>query len=281
MIDLHTHSFFSDGSDSPAKLLELAKTAGCEAISLTDHDTIDGISEALLAADAHGVELIAGVELSCHTSTRNIHILGYFVDHTDEIFKERLVSQQRLRNERNQRLVERLNELDMAITLTEVEQIAGVGSIGRPHFAAAMVNHGYVSSIEEAFLRFLANGGPAYVERQELPADIAIQWIKEAGGVASWAHPEWRGLGEAPNIEPVVEELASFGLTGIEALYSRYGSDQRKGLKRLAKKHGLVATGGSDYHGTYKPDLSLGRGVGDLAVPYEVIAELRAKTLKK
>jgi 3',5'-nucleoside bisphosphate phosphatase len=123
----------------------------------------------------------------------------------------------------------------------------------------------------------LADGAPAYVERQELPAAIALEWIKDAGGVASWAHPQWRGVSTPAGIEATVEELCSVGLAGLEANYGRYSGDERRALRRLANRHGLVATGGSDYHGTYKPDLSVGIGLGDLNVPYEVLSELRGE----
>lgn len=275
VIDLHTHSLRSDGSDSPAALVEAAAAAGCEALALTDHDTVSGIAEAVGAAHRRGIELISGVELSCHTATRNIHLLGYFVDSTDTLFLERLESQQQLRNQRNAGLAARLDEMGLRVDLDEVEQIAGGESVGRPHFALAMVRRGYVSSIDEAFVRYLGDGGSAYVQRQELSAREAIDWITQAGGVASWAHPYPRGLYDFSSIEPVLEELVSYGLVGLEARYSRYDRDQRRRLVRLARKYELIATGGSDYHGTYKPDLAIAVGLGDLSVPYEVISQLR------
>lgn len=277
MIDLHTHSLHSDGSDSPERVVELAAAAGCQALALTDHDTLSGIPLARARADEMGIELIAGVELSCHTTTRNVHILGYFLQADDILLNERLVSQQMMREERNERLAQRLNEIDISIDLAEVIELAGHRSVGRPHFAAVLMRHGYVDSIDEAFLRFLGDGAPAYVERQELPAATAIQWITDAGGVAAWAHPYPRGSSSLSSIEPVLEELASYGLVAIEARYSRYDSAQRRGLCKLAERHQLIATGGSDYHGTFKPDLAIGKGLGDLSVPYTVILELRSR----
>jgi 3',5'-nucleoside bisphosphate phosphatase len=280
VIDLHTHSLRSDGSDSPSTIVDLAADVGCSSVALTDHDNVSGIDEALLRAAERSIELIPGIELSCHTSSRNIHLLGYFVDHRDPIFLERLRSQQRLRAERNDRLAERLTTLGMEVTIEEVSEVAGSETIGRPHFAAVLMQKGHVGSIDEAFVSWLADDMPAHVERQELPAEIAIQWIHDAGGVASWAHPVWRSVGpqrHRPSIEPVVEELVAAGLDGIEARYSRYDGARRRELVRLAARFELVATGGSDYHGTYKPDLHIGIGVGDLDIPESVLDELRSR----
>jgi 3',5'-nucleoside bisphosphate phosphatase len=279
VIDLHTHSTHSDGSDSPTALIDLAVEAGCSAVALTDHDTVTGLDEARRRSVERGIEFVPGIELSCHTSTRNVHLLGHFVDHHDNVFLERIATQQQLRHARNVHLCERLTELGMDVTIEEVTAAAGGNTVGRPHFAAVLVAKGHVTSIEHAFSTYLAEGMPAYVERQELPAAVAIQWIHDAGGVATWAHPVWRSttVRERPSTETVVEELVTSGLDGLEARYSRYDGGLRREMVRLAQRFGLVATGGSDYHGTFKPDLRIGVGVGDLDVPDSVLSELRER----
>lgn len=270
------HSTFSDGSDSPTQLVELAAQAGVTTMALTDHDTVAGVAEATVAAEAAGIGLVAGVELSCHASQRNVHLLGYFVDFEDELFLERLSTQRDARDTRNERLAARLAELGMPVDLDLVRSNASEESVGRPHFAAEMMRLGYVASVEEAFLRFLADGGPAYVERKELDAATGVQWIHEAGGVVSWAHPIWPGKSSAGETQATLEELTDAGLDALECRYGRYDRDTRKSLLRQADRQGLLNTGGTDYHGTYKPDLRVGVGLGDLVVPESVLTEISA-----
>ncbi len=270
------HSTFSDGSDSPSRLMELAAAADVTTVALTDHDTVAGISEARAAADRHGIGLVPGVELSCHASERNVHLLGYFIDPEDELFLERLSTQRDSRDTRNERLASRLAELGMPVDLDQVCTSANGESVGRPHFAAEMMRLGYVASVDEAFLRFLADGAPAYVERRELDAATGVQWIHDAGGVASWAHPVWPGKTSLTDTEATLEELTDAGLDALECRYGRYDGDTRKALLKRAERQGLLSTGGTDYHGTYKPDLRIGVGLGDLAVPEAVLTEITA-----
>lgn len=277
LIDLHTHSHFSDGSDSPTHLVTLAAKAGCSAIALTDHDTVRGVPEARTAAEQHGLELIAGVELSCHTEKRTVHILGYFLDIDDARLQERLESQRTLRDERNVQLVAQLNGLGLAITIDEVLELAGEESVGRPHVAAALLARRYVASIDEAFRRFLIEGTPGFVARRELSVEEGIRWITEAGGVASLAHPIMLQRSTHFHIEEELAQLKAAGLHGIECHYGRYDPAQRRLLVKAANRWNLVATGGSDYHGTYKPDLSVGTGRGDLHVPEESLEQLRQR----
>lgn len=260
-------------------MVELAAEAGCSAIALTDHDTVAGIPEAQERAASLGIEVVAGVELSCHTTIRNVHLLGYFVDVYSDELRERLEDQRRLRDERNGQLVARLEELGVQITLAEVSALAGEESVGRPHFAAVLVRHGYANSIDDAFERYLGESAAAHIRRKELPAADGIRWIHEAGGVASWAHPVWNDRYPLSSVRPVLDELVEDGLDGIEALYSRYDAETRKRLVSMARSAGVVATGGSDFHGTYKPDLAIGTGLGDLIVPNEALSELRNRVL--
>ncbi len=277
LIDLHTHSRFSDGSDQPEALIEIAARAGCTTIALTDHDTVGGVAIAQAKGAELGVNVIAGVELSCHTPNRTVHLLGYFLDVSDISFQEHLEAQRDLRNRRNQVLIERLNVLGLAITMDQVLEHVGNESVGRPHVAAALVANGYCETIDEAFRRWLSQGAPGYVERQELPVEEGIAWIKAAGGVASWAHPMTPKEYADTDLQPDLELMVSAGLVGLECWYSRYEASQRTRLTKLARKAGLIPTGGSDYHGTFKADIALGVGQGDLRVPDEVVDELKSR----
>lgn len=277
LIDLHVHSNQSDGSDAPERLAELAAAAGLEAFALTDHDTLNGIAAAARRASEVGVELIPGVELSCSTSQRTVHVLGYFIDQNDEPFQQMLEDQRRLRHRRNLRLADRLHNIGLNITFEEAEAVARNDSTGRPHFAAVLVRKGYARTIDEAFATYLAEGRPAYVEHQELDARRAIEAIHAAKGVAIWAHPFRRGQERFEHIQAETEELVAAGIDGIEAWYSRYSPNLRRQLVRMARRFGIVPSGGSDYHGTYKPDLSIGTGTGDLQIAREVLDELRTR----
>jgi 3',5'-nucleoside bisphosphate phosphatase len=277
LIDLHTHSNYSDGSDEPAALVDRAVDAGCTALALTDHDTTEGLDLAAQRATERGIELIPGIELSCHSANRAVHLLGYFIDRTDAVLQERLTNQRRLRDERNDRLILRLAELGITMSMEDVAAEAGAGAIGRPHFAAVLVRQGHASSIDDAFVRFLADDAPAHVHRRELPVAHAIALIHEAGGVAVWAHPMTPWVKHINDLDADLNEMIDAGLDGIEARYARYDGDVRRQLVKLARRHSIVATGGSDYHGTFKPDLAIGAGLGDLDVPYEVIPELRER----
>ncbi|HVF75884.1 MAG TPA: PHP domain-containing protein [Acidimicrobiales bacterium] len=271
MIDLHTHSTVSDGTDSPARVAELAAAAGCSAVALTDHDRLDGIAEARARAAAFGVELVAGCELSCEFSPGTMHVLVYFVEPGDGPLQDELVRLQAVRDRRNELMCERLG-IPYAELLVEA---GGIGA-GRPHAAAILVRRGVVGSIQEAFDVYLAKGRPGYVEKERLAVGDAVRLARDSGGVAVLAHPFSLGLSPA-DLGRTVGELAELGLAGIEAHYGRYSPEDRAGLASLADEHSLVATGGSDHHGDYKPDLAVGRGTGDLDVPDSALAELRGR----
>jgi hypothetical protein len=277
VIDLHTHSTVSDGSDQPADIPKLAAEAGCTAVALTDHDRLDGVSEAAAAAAALGVELVPGCELSCEVPTGTMHVLVYFVEAGEGPLQDELVRLQVARDTRNQRMATKLaDELGLPITLEEIEAEAGGKGVGRPHVAAVLVRKGVATSVQDAFDRFLAKGQPGYVDKDRLyPAD-ALRLARASGGVPVLAHPRSLELEPGP-LESAVAELAGLGLAGLEAIYGRYDPDQREGLRALAARQGLVVTGGSDHHGTYKPDLRVGTGRGDLDVPETALEELRER----
>jgi predicted metal-dependent phosphoesterase TrpH len=282
-VDLHTHSERSDGSDTPAQVVELAAQANVQGLSLTDHDTIDGLETAALRATELGVEFLTGIELSVHTSRRTIHLLGYGFDPAHAELVVTLQNQQRSRLARNTQLIEKLVALGYEISLDEVVAKTDGGSVGRPHFASVLLDKGYVDSIDHAFTELLADGCPAYVERRELAASDAIALIHRAGGAAIWAHPTRNSSIDENHFRTELEELLEVGLDGFECWYSRFTPELRRRMVRIARKYGVVPTGGSDYHGSYKPDLSIGRGTGDLQIPFEVFDELRdrARNLTK
>jgi hypothetical protein len=273
MVDLHTHSTVSDGSDPPARIPELAAAAGCSAVALTDHDRLDGLAEARARAQALGVDLVPGCEVSCEWAPGTLHVLVYFVEPGDGPLQEELARLQADRVERNRQMIDRLAAAGLPVTLDELEAEAGGMGAGRPHMASILVRKGIVGSVQEAFDSYLARGKPGYVSKARLSPRTVAEQARRSGGVAVLAHPLSLQLDE-PGLASAVAELAEAGLTGLEAVYGRYSPDQRAGLADLAHRHGLVATGGSDYHGTYKPDLAVGTGRGDLSVPDSTVAAL-------
>lgn len=273
MIDLHTHSDRSDGSDPPARIAELAAEAGCRAVALTDHDGLSGLHEAEVRARDLGVELVRGCEVSCSFDPGSLHLLCYFVA-DDSPLARSLAALREDRERRNEELIARLADLGIHLTAAEVAEEAGGGLIGRPHFAAVLVRRGHAASISDAFDRLLAKGGAAYVERGQLDADAVASLARSSGAVCVLAHPYSLGL-EPSALERAVAELVDLGVSGMECFYANYDPGARADLKRLSDRLGLVATGGSDYHGTYKPGLAIGIGRGDLRVDDEVLDALR------
>jgi hypothetical protein len=278
MIDLHTHSTCSDGSDPPTRIVELAAEAGCSAVALTDHDGLSGIDAARARAGELGVEFVAGCEVSCRFSPGTQHVLCYFAEPGEGPLQDQLERLRSDRDTRNDRLIARLNELGIPITEELLREEAGDATLGRPHFAAVLVRLGAVKSYQDAFDTLLAKGGPAYFPKAFIDAPTTIAAAEGSGALAVLAHPLSLGL-EPAELERQVAELAEAGLTGIECWYGRYAPEERQGLADLAGRYGLVATGGSDYHGTYKPDLSVGTGKGDLDVPHSALTELTSRRI--
>jgi 3',5'-nucleoside bisphosphate phosphatase len=279
VIDLHSHSTMSDGTDPPARVVELAADAGLSALALTDHDTLDHLPAARAAADRAGVRLVAGCEISCELGERapgSMHLLVFFVDDTLGELQDRLRALQAARDARNVQIVEALNEHGVPITLEAVRAQAGPGSVGRPHIARVLMEQGYVSSIQEAFDVWLAKGRPAYFERDRLAPEDAIELTHASRGVCAVAHPASLGLVNGA-LDEFVGELAGKGLDGLECEYGAYVPAERASLHELAARHGLAPTGGSDYHGDNKPGLSVGTGRGDLRVPDKYLDELESR----
>jgi len=273
MIDLHAHSTVSDGSDTPEQLVELAAKAGLTALALTDHDRQDGVRPARAKAAEAGIELVPGVEISCrHTGT--MHMLVYFLEPGEGPLQDELVRLQAARDTRNERLVERLGELGLPVSMDELDAESGGSGAGRPHVAAILVRKGLASSVQDAFDRYLAKGAPAYMEKERLEPLKAISLALQSGALPVLAHPFSLELSPSETAM-AVGDLASAGLAGLEAIYGRYTREQRADLAVMAAQAGLAITGGSDHHGTYKPDLNVGTGRGDLHVPDGALAALR------
>jgi len=267
-VDLHTHSTYSDGLLSPATLVEEAASRGVRILALTDHDTVAGIGEARAAGDRHGVEIIPGVELSAALPGGNeVHLLGYFVDVDDPTLLEQLAGYAGTRAERMERMVERLNRIGAPVALERVREIAGLGTVGRPHLGRALVEAGYATDLSDAFARYIGGGKPAFVPRPRIDPRDAIALVRAAGGVAVLAHPFSTG-----GVESVLDRLVPAGLAGMEVFYGEYDHQDREILRQIAERRGLIATGGSDYHG---PDRRAARELGSAPVPVAAVAALR------
>ena len=278
MIDLHSHTTESDGTFTPAELIEAARNGGVEILGITDHDTFAGYDAALSMAKEAGIDLVCGIELSTKLHSHSVHLLGYFFQPDDLTrFREWVVDMQASRRERNVRLAARLQELGFDVTLAEAEA-RGRGMTGRPHFAQILVDKGYVASVREAFDRYLDESAKGYVFRREPQFAESVGRIREAGGIASLAHPI-RVNGDVPTLLP---ELCDAGLNAIEAYHSDHGAKEVALYLALAAKHGLLVTGGSDFHGAVKPGVELGTGCnGNLRVPRDVIETLRAAAVER
>lgn len=276
IVDLHTHSTASDGSEKPSTVVELAHKAGLVAVALTDHDTQEGIVEARAAASKLAIELVPGVELSLEYDEGGMHLVVLWLEPGSGPLQERLEGLQSGRGERNEQIVARLELAGMDITIEEVLEEAGGGSVGRPHIAAVMMSKGYVPDIRTAFDEWLGAGRPAYVGRDRLEAEEAIALARESGAVPVLSHPHTLGITTAPAMAEVLTRLRAAGLIGLEAHYSSYRRHERAGYADLARRFGLVPSGGSDFHGRYKPGLEIGSGYGDLVVDGSVLDELRS-----
>jgi predicted metal-dependent phosphoesterase TrpH len=276
MIDLHTHSTFSDGSLTPEELVAEAERSGVTAVALTDHDTTGGLRRFLDAAGRSRVRGVPGVEISADFNPGTLHMLGYFVDPAYAPMEESLRWIREGRELRNAEILRKLQKLGMDITWEEVKSYAGEDVVGRPHFAQALQARGYVKSKDEAFDRFLGKGKPAYADRRRFAPMDCIRLIREAGGLAVLAHPFTLGL-KAEETRELMRDLRDAGLEGVEVYYSEHSPDMMKLYLAMARELGLVATGGSDFHGAMAPHIALGRGLGNLAVPESVLTDLDAR----
>ena len=270
--DLHLHTTASDGALSPTKMVESAATIGLSGIAITDHDTVDGIEEALRAGRKLDIDVIPGIEISSiYQDKIEVHILGYFVDHHNEVFVEKLKILKNARWERGMKMVERLNSAGIAISFERVIEIAQGGAIGRPHIARAMHEIGVVSSMDSAFGKYLQYGGIGYVPRYKVTPSEAVQMILDAGGVPGCAH-----VAKLKRDELIVS-LMSEGLRAVEVYHPDHGPASSRFYRKFAEKRELIVTGGSDAH-CFKGDKH--PGVGAVSVPYDVVEQLRNAVCK-
>lgn len=274
-IDLHIHSTTSDGTMSPADLVAYAHNKGLSAIALTDHDTTDGVEEAVVAGSLLGLEVVSGIELSVKYFNHNVHLLGYLFDCQHTEFQVALSLLQTGRHERNIKILARLNSLGIAVGLSELERSAGSGQTGRPHIARLMLEKGFVRSMDEAFEKYLGHGGLAYTSRFIYGIKEAISLIKNANGIAVLAHPLQLDR-SIDNLDFALHQLRDMGLDGIEVYYPNHSRQFRKRLISLAEKYALLMTGGSDYHGSIRPGTTLAGGK-NVSVPSQLLVRMKQR----
>ncbi len=275
LVDLHVHSNTSDGTLSPSEVVIHAKEKGLAAIALTDHDTIAGIDEAMAAGALYQVEVIPGIELSANFPNDNLHILGYYINHKDPKFIKELMPIQDGRNIRNAKMLEILQNLGFDISLDPEVDI-----YTRAHFARALLDGGYVASMDEAFKRYLSPGKPGYVKRITPNPKECIDLIHSGGGIAVLAHPTLYGLKTAA-LTKLIKELAGYGLDGLEVMHSIHSKQDEVFLRDQATKNNLIISGGSDFHGTNKPNLEIAVGYGNLKISYSVLEGIKNKAEKR
>ncbi len=276
LIDLHTHSLCSDGAQTPADVVRTAKEAGLSAIALSDHDSIKGVREAMEEGKKQGIEVISAVELSAQSDTE-LHILGYFIDIDNKRLNDAMDYALKVRTERQEESCKKLNEQGFEITMDEVrEEAHGNPVLCRAHLAKIMVRKGYAESVKDAFARYLSVGCYAYSNREAFTGPEAVSLIKEAGGIAVAAHLHLIKLPDA-ELKEYLKSLIPYGLSGVEGYYTDYTSDMEKRYREMAKELGLVISGGTDYHGANKPHIAIGKGRGNIEIPYSVLEGLRAR----
>jgi hypothetical protein len=274
IVDLHVHSSASDGTLAPGELAGAAKSAGLSAFALTDHDTTDGIAAASAAARTLGIELIPGVELSTEHEGKEIHVVGLFIDPENPALQEQMAKFRASRDNRNVIMLERLRAEGFDITQEALEAAFPDAVITRAHIARYLFDQKYIPDMKTAFRKYIGDGCKCYVPRPKVtPADATDQ-IRQAGGIAILAHPVMYHLPDG-KLRELIHEMKAHGLTGMEAIYSENSTGDEQHYKQLAREEGLRISGGSDFHGSNKPDIRLGIGRGHLHIPYSVLEDLR------
>ena len=276
IVDLHTHSNKSDGSLSPTELIDYAVEKGLSAIALTDHDTTDGIKEALKAAEGKNIEVIPGIEFSSEYEGQDIHIVGLYIDYESEFFKRRLINFVNGRVIRNKEMCRRLTEHGMPVTYEELVSEFPDSVITRSHFAKYLLKHGYTKSLKEAFDRYIGDRCPCFVPRKKITPMRAVEIILKAGGFPILAHPLLYHMGKE-RLDKLVAQLKEVGLQGMEAVYCTYSPSDEREMRKLAAKYELCISGGSDFHGNAKPGLDLAVGYGKLFIPEEILDNIKKR----
>lgn len=275
IVDLHVHSTESDGTLTPEDLVAEAKKAGLAAFALTDHDTCQGVCKAMPLAASAGIELIPGIELSTDYHGKEVHIVGLYIDIENEQLLKKTAEYRKCRSERNALMVEALQKEGLSITMEELVAENPDCVITRANIARFLYEHGQIKSVREAFDRYIGDHCKCYVGRLKVASTDAVRLIKEAGGTAILAHPLLYGLSNT-NLQKMIDELKPAGLDGLEAIYSTYTTGEEQQMKRLTRENRLLISGGSDFHGSNKPDIALGRGRGHLYIPYSVLETIKA-----
>jgi predicted metal-dependent phosphoesterase TrpH len=278
VIDLHSHTNESDGTYTPQELVNAGHRMGLEALAITDHDTFAGYEQARPYADALGLRLLCGIEISTalgNPKEKTVHLLGYFLNGGASAgFRDWVLKMQAGRRDRNERLVARLRTLGVDIRLEEVNAL-GRSMAGRPHFARLLVQKGYASSIQDAFLKYLDEAAPGYVDREEPSLEEAIRRVADGGGISSLAHPIRLGKRNHRDEDELIGRIAGYGLRAIEVYHSDQTAEDSARYRAIAEKYGLRMTGGSDFHGDNKPSIQLGTGFnGNLNVPKDLLDAL-------
>lgn len=280
-VDLHVHSTRSDGTYTPTELVDYAIEKGLAAFALTDHDSVDGLDEALSYADSlrksnpDVPEIIPGIEFSTEYEGKDIHIVGLYIDYHSELFRKHIDNFVKSRDRRNEKMCALLQDgAHMDITYEGLQKAFPGSVITRAHYAKYMLEHGYIKSLKEAFERYVGDNCPYYVPREKVTPAQAIELILAVGGIPILAHPTLYHMGKE-RLDKLVAELKAAGLLALEGIYSTYNKAEEHEMCSLAQKHGLAVSGGSDFHGSNKPGLDLGTGYGSLYVPYEILTKLR------
>lgn len=273
-IDLHTHTTASDGTDAPSKLVLNAVDKKLSAIAITDHDTVSGIPEALETAKHLPIDVISGIELSCLYDDKDLHMLGYFVDYTNELFLDKLEELKKKREFRNEQMRQKLEKYGISLTMEQIQGQAKQSVITRAHFAKAMEEAGYIKSKEEAFSKYIGDDCPCFVQKLRFSPQEAIELIHNAGGIAVLAHPliykmSWDDLNH------LLQHLKECGLTGVEVYHSSHNISNSGKLREMIRPYHLLPTGGSDYHGSNKPNVQLGCGYGGMTISHSLLDDLR------
>ena len=269
-VDLHVHTNASDGSYEPEEVVRLATEAGLQAVAITDHDNTNGLARAMEAGARLGLEIIPGIELSADYKGIEVHILGYYIDPKAESLCDLLEIALRNREVRNRTIVEKLRQEGIDVSMEELRQRHPGTVLGRPHIGLLMMEKGYVESVKQSFREYMGKGAKCYVPKINMPMKRAISRILDAGGVPVLAHPFQYELND-PQLRELIELVKGMGCKGMECVYARYDEEQRQYLLDLAEEYGLIATAGSDYHGTPKPDILL----GDIRGEYAQVKQLR------
>lgn len=274
IIDLHVHSSASDGTFTPTELVAEAKRAGLSAFALTDHDTTDGIAEATGAARAADIELIPGVELSTEYEGTEVHVVGLYIDVENAALQKQMEDFRQSRDNRNVYMLEKLRAEGFDITQEALEAMFPDAVITRAHIARYLLDKGYIPDMKTAFSEYIGDGCRCYVERPKVTPTDAVDYIVAAGGTPILAHPVMYHM-ERPQLLRMIREMKAHGLVGIEAIYSENTPADEQIYKTLAREEGLLISGGSDFHGTNKPDIRLGIGRGKLYIPYSVLEKIK------